>query len=110
VTEAELQRMLGSGRVCRFASAPDEAPVAAATAPDAGATRGVIKLHGRLVMMTVRYPASASDGFELASEDVRVTAKPHESQTDGEARDGEAVLQIGRDLEVGYGGFYSCAL
>jgi hypothetical protein len=108
LTEAELERMLGSGRVCRFEYAPDEAPVAAATAPDAGASRGVIKLHGRLVIMTVRYPASASDGFELASDDVRVTAAPYESQADGQARDGEALLQIGRDLEVGYGGFYSC--
>jgi hypothetical protein len=108
LTDAELQRMLGSGPVCRFAYAPDAAPVAAATAPGADASRGVIKLHGRLVPMSVRYQTLAGDGFELSSDDVRVSAAPYEGTAGDGSREADARLQIGNDLEVGYGGFYRC--
>ena len=47
--------MLGSGSMCRFAYGPQGAPVAAATAPGAEGSRTVIKLHGRLVPMSVQY-------------------------------------------------------
>ena len=108
MTSAELQRMLGSGPVCRFAYAAGDAAVAAATAPGAGASRGVIKLHGRLVPMTVRYERSAGEGFELSSDDVTAVASPYEGAAGGDAREAEARLQIGNHLEVGYGGFYEC--
>jgi hypothetical protein len=75
LTTAELQRIFGSRPLCRFSYAPDDVPVAAAAAPAAGAGRGVIKLHGRLVPMTVRYTGSAGDAFELSSDDV--TAQGH---------------------------------
>jgi hypothetical protein len=108
LTDAELQQMLGSGPVCRFAYAPDEAPVAAATVPGPDASRGVIKLHGRLVPMKVRYQTSAAKGFELSNDDVTVLAtSSHEGA--GDRREAEALLRIGRDLEVGYGGFYECS-
>ena len=108
ITDAELQRMLGSGPVCRFAYGPDEAAVAVATSPAAGASRGVIKLHGRLVAMTVRYPSSPVEGFELSNEDVSVTAAPFEAQVGNAVRDADARLRVGKDLDVGYGGFYGC--
>ena len=108
MTDADLQRMLGSGPVCRFSYAPDDAPVAVATGPGAGSSRGVIKLHGRLVPMTVRYQTLASDGFELSSDDVLVVAAAYEGTAESEARQADARLQIGKDLEVGYGGFYRC--
>jgi hypothetical protein len=108
LTDAELQRMLGSGPVCRFAYAAGDAAVAAATAPGAEASRGVIKLHGRLVPMNVQYPTSADKGFELSSDDVTVVASPYQEGT-GDAREADALLRIGRDLEVGYGGFYACS-
>lgn len=108
VTAAELQRMLGSGPVCRFAYGAGVAPVAAATAPGANPGRGVIKLHGRLVPMNVRYGTSAGEGFELSSDDVRVVASPHEGDAGSEVREANALLRIGNDLEVGYGGFYEC--
>jgi hypothetical protein len=108
LTDAELQRMLGSGPVCRFAYAPDDAPVAAATAPGADASRGVIKLHGRLVPMNVRYETLAGDGFELSSDDVTVSAAAYEGTAGNGAREADARLRIGDDLEVGYGGFYEC--
>jgi hypothetical protein len=108
ITDAGLRRMLGSGQVCRFAYAPDGPPIAAATAPGAGASRGVIKLHGRLVPMNVRYQTLVGDGFELSSEDLRVTAAAYEGTAESEAREADARLQIGNDLEVGYGGFYEC--
>ena len=100
--------MLGAGPVCRFAYAAGDAAVAAATAPDAGASRGVIKLHGRLVPMNVQYPTSADKGFELSSDDVTVVASPSQESA-GDAREADAVLRIGADLEVGYGGFYECS-
>jgi hypothetical protein len=108
MTDAELQRMLGSGPVCRFAYAAGDAAVAAATAPGAGASRGVIKLHGRLVPMNVRYETSAGEGFELSSDDVTLVASPYERAAGGDAREANALLRIGNDLEVGYGGFYEC--
>jgi hypothetical protein len=108
MTDAELQRMLGSGPVCRFAYAAGDAAVAAATAPGAGASRGVIKLHGRLVPMNVRYETSAGEGFELSSDDVTLVASPYERAAGGDAREANALLRIGGDLEVGYGGFYEC--
>jgi hypothetical protein len=108
MTDEELQRMLGSGPVCRFAYASDDAAVAAATAPGAGAGRGVIKLHGRLVPMTVRYQTLAGEGFELSSGDVSVVAVPYEGTAESQAREAEAVLKVGQDLEAGYGGFYAC--
>lgn len=109
MTDEELQRMLGSGPVCRFAYAAGDAAVAAATAPGGGASRGAIKLHGRLVPMEVRYQGSQAQGFELSSDDVRVVAAPYEGVADGGAREADARLQIGSDLEVGYAGFYECA-
>lgn len=109
MTDAELQRMLGSGPVCRFAYAAGDAAVAAATAPGAGASRGVIKLHGRLVPMNVRYETSAGEGFELSSDDVTVVASPYEGAAGGDPREADARLRIGNDLEVGYGGVYECA-
>jgi hypothetical protein len=108
MTDAELQRMLGSGPVCRFAYAAGDAAVAAATAPGAGASRGVIKLHGRLVPMNVRYETSGVEGFELSSDDVTLVASPYERAAVGDAREANALLRIGSDLEVGYGGFYEC--
>lgn len=108
MTDAELRRMLGSGPVCRFAYSAGDAAVAAATAPRDGESRGVIKLHGRLVPMQVRYQGPQGEGFELSSDDVRVMTAPYEGAAENGARDAEARLHIGKDLEVGYGGFYDC--
>lgn len=108
LTDEELQRMLGSGPVCRFAYAAGNAAVAAATAPGAGASRGVIKLHGRLVPMTVRYQTLQGEGFELSGDDVSVVAALYEGTAGSEAREAEARLLIGKNLHVGYAGFYEC--
>jgi hypothetical protein len=107
LTTAELQRVFGSGPVCRFSYAPDDAPVAAAAAPAAGAGRGVIKLHGRLVPMTVRYTGAAGGAFELSSDDVTVRVTP-DDEAGGDVREAEALLQISTELEAGYVGFYQC--
>ena len=108
MTDDELRRMLGSGPVCRFAYSAGDAAVAAATAPGAGESRGVIKLHGRMVPMQVRYQNLQGEGFELSSDDVRVVTAPYEGAADSGARHAEAHLQIGKELEAGYGGFYEC--
>jgi hypothetical protein len=108
ITDEELQRILGSASICRFAYSPDSATVAAATAPSAGASQGLIKLHGKLVPMSVRYQTLVGDGFELSSDDVKVLAAAAEGAAGSGAREAEATLQIGSDLEVGYGGFYEC--
>lgn len=109
MTDDELRRILGSGPVCRFAYAAGDAAVAAATAPGTNSLRGVIKLHGRLVPMDVRYRSSAAEGFELSSDDVGVEASPYEGTGGGEPREADARLRIGQELEVGYAGFYQCS-
>lgn len=109
ITDDELRRMLGSGSICRFACAPDQATVAAATAPGTDASRGFIKLHGRLAPMSVRYNTSVGDGFELSGDDVKLVAVVYEGTSGTGTREAEARLQIGKELEVGYGGFYKCS-
>lgn len=108
ITDAELQQAFGSGAICRFAYARGAAAVAAATAPGADRIRGLIKLHGRLVPMNVQYPTSARQGFELSSDAVRVVAVPNEGTAGTGVREAEARLQVGDDLQVGYGGFFEC--
>lgn len=108
ITEAEVQRMLGSGAVCRFSYSPGDAPVAAATAGDADAARGVVKLHGRLAPMAVSYRTGPSEGFELSGDDVTVVVSALEDGSGGDPREAEARLQIGTALQVGYSGFFSC--
>jgi len=109
ITDEELRRVLGGGPVCRFAYSSGAEAVAAATAPGNGESRGVIKLHGRLVPMAARYQSLAAEGFELSSDDVRVTAAPHEGTNGDGARDADARLRIADQLDVGYGGFYECS-
>lgn len=109
ITDDELKRMLGSGAACRFSYSPGEAPVAAATAPGADASRGVIKLHGKLAPMAVRYQTLVGEGFELSGDDVKVVASALEAGSGDEPREAEARLEIGKDLEVGYAGFYTCS-
>jgi hypothetical protein len=108
MTDEELRRMLGSGPVCRFGYAAGDAAVAAATAPEAGETSGVIKLHGRLIRMAVRYQTRDGRGFELSSDDVRVVASTYKGPADSGVRAAEAHLRIGEELEAGYDGFYEC--
>jgi len=108
ITDDELRRMLGSGAVCRFAYSSGADAVAAATAPGSGESRGVIKLHGRLVPMSARYQTDAAEGFELSSDDVRVETKPYEDASGDGPRDAQARLRIGNELDAGYGGFYEC--
>ena len=109
ITGDELGRTLGSGPTCQFRYGREAAVVAAATPPDAEAPRGVIKLHGRLVPMVVRYPGEGGAGFALSSDDVSVTAAPYDPQAGSMPQEAEAMLRIGTELEVGYGGFYACA-
>ena len=108
IKDDELRRVLGEGPVCRFAYDSGAEAVAAATVPGPGEERGVIKLHGRLVPMEARYQSLAAEGFELSSDDVRVTAAPHEGTSGGGAREADARLRVGDRLDVGYGGFYEC--
>jgi hypothetical protein len=107
LSEAELQGTLGPGPVCWFGYAAQDAPVAAVSAAASGVTRGVIKLHGRVVPMTVG-EAPRNDGFVLSSGDVRVEARAAEGAARGGVGRGEARLQIGTSLDVGYSGFYQC--
>lgn len=109
ITDVELRRVLGEGPVCRFAFAAGSAAVAAATAPGADGSRGVIKLHGRLVPMDVHYQSLEREGFQLTGDDVRVEVRPDDGAVGNGPREAEARLRIGEVLEAGYGGFYECA-
>ena len=111
MSEADVQRMLGSSSVCRFAYSPGSEPVAAATMPaDGGAGRGVIKVHGRLVAMTAMYTSGPGGGFQLSGGEVTVTASSLDSSEGTEPQAAEAHLRIGETLEVGYDGFYDCGV
>lgn len=107
LSEAELQGTLGPGPVCWFGYAAQDAPVAAVSAAASGVTRGVIKLHGRVAPMDVQ-GASLGEGFVMSSGDVRIEARAIEGGARTEVRRGEARLQIGTSLDVGYSGFYRC--
>lgn len=109
ITDAELKRVFGASAICRFSYAAGEAPVAVAAATSGDAGGGLIKLHGRLVPMTVQYSAVQGRGFELSSADVKVVTTAQGPAPAGGPHDAESILTIGTDLEVGYGGFYECS-
>jgi hypothetical protein len=46
--------------------------------------------------------------FAMLGDDVTVVASPYDRAAGGDAREANALLRTGRDLEVGYGGFYEC--
>jgi hypothetical protein len=58
--------------------------------------------------MTAQYQTLAGRRFELPSDDVTVVAAAYEGTAESDARQADARLQIGKDLEVGGGGFYRC--
>jgi hypothetical protein len=45
---------------------------------------------------------------ELFSDDTAVVVSPYDRGAGGDAREADARLRIGIDLEVGYGGVYEC--
>lgn len=108
MTDDDLQRLLGSSAACRFSYGADSEAVAAATPPGSGSSHGAIKLHGRLIPMTVRYESGPGDGFALSSDDVSVRVAPLGGEAGSGVREGEARLQIGGALTVGYDGFFQC--
>ena len=106
--EAELRSVLGDAATCGFSYAAGEAPVAVATLPETRPGRGLIKLHGRLVPMAVRYPGPSGQ-VELSGDDVSVTTHATDAAAADEPREAEALFRIGSDLEVGYAGFFACS-
>ncbi len=108
ITAVELQQVFGTSTVCRFSYAAEGSVVAVATPPGTTDSRGLIKVHGRLVPMNVRYPSAPAGGFELSGDQVDVVATPYAEGNASEIRDAEARLRVGGGLEVGYAGFYGC--
>lgn len=53
--------------------------------------------------VAVRYPASPAEGFELSSGEVAVVASVYGRTARRGAREAEAHLGLGKDLDVGYG-------
>lgn len=109
ITAAQLRQVFGASTVCRFSYAAEGSVVAAATAPGAADSRGLIKVHGRLVPMKVRYRSTAARGFELSGDQVDVIAGPSAEGDASEMREAEARFRAAGGLEVGYAGFYTCA-
>ncbi|WP_152597834.1 hypothetical protein [Novilysobacter arseniciresistens] len=89
----------------------------AATMPTGGTSKGVVKIHGRLVEMQARYEGSpelpSAMGLTLVADGIRIIVEP---PTDGNAavsngsqlRKTTAQLQLEAGLRVGYRGFYGC--
>ena len=124
--QAEVEKVLGTGAHCGFAYSRNAGPVAAVQVPPdaAGASRAVVKVHGRLVELQARFaPASATSGADAANGaaaalilrgdgmDVAVAALDGAATpalVDVDTIEAEAVLRVEPGLEVGYAGFYRC--
>jgi hypothetical protein len=58
--------------------------------------------------MNARYETSVGDGFEVSSNDVRVSAAAYEGTAGNGTREADVRQRIADELDVGYGGFYEC--
>jgi hypothetical protein len=109
---AEIERVLGRRAYCAFHYSRAAGPVAAFT--PAG---GVIKLHGRLVPLdsAIDPKQDPANAVVLTADGVKLRIHPH---ADASAKDldgltvheADAVLTLAAGLDVGYRGYYGCAL
>ncbi|WP_223115396.1 DUF305 domain-containing protein [Luteimonas suaedae] len=114
--EAEIERVLGRMPRCSFRYSRAAGPVLALAMPAAASndTKGVVKLHGRLVEMSGRYAAKPSPAVAvtLSADGMEVVVEPGAgsgpSVVDGDTREADAHLRLEAGLAVGYGGFYGC--
>ena len=129
MNDAEIRKAIGPGPRCAFRYTSTGRPVLAVDLPPDGATRrGVVKLNGSLVILTVAPtelasaegaagPADvlAADVLALAAEPIRTTLWPFPrglTETRGGLRSLEAtmVFEVGDSLRAGYRGYLDCVV
>lgn len=102
--DAEIERVIGGGPRCIFRYTSGGKPVLAIPARPAAGAAAVIKLNGDLVaLQRTGRRAFASRPVSLTLSDL--------AETDGRRdrlRPATLVFRVGEDLQVGYGGYYSC--
>lgn len=107
---AEIQKALGTGARCEFRYTSTGRPVLAMKASsDAAAGEGLVKLNGHLVRLM---PVTSDGALRFSADDVSFTLRPPGQEADegadAEARQADAVFQIGSTLSAGYRGYYRC--
>lgn len=115
MNEAEFSKVINPGPHCSFAYTGTGNPVLVA-APARDVVRGVIKLNGRLVEVTsptAALFAELADGARFQSDGIAVAVQPRGEgdrlDTGVLRREADALFKLKQGLEVGYGGFYTCA-
>lgn len=101
----EITKTLGAGPRCEFRYTSAGRPVLAWKAPANGATAGVVKLNGHLVMLE---PASTTGDLVLAAEQVRLTVRSDRESTGTATEEASVTFEVGSRLKVGYRGYYNC--
>jgi hypothetical protein len=106
---AEIAKVLRGGPLCVFAHTAESPPVVALEATKENGALGVVKIHGRLVKLTVR--RTESGAFALSADGMAVEIKPA-SNDDGarsaELHEADMHFELEQGLRVGYRGWYRC--
>lgn len=110
--QAEIEKALGAGPYCAFAYTAESPPVLAFKAAEG--VRGVIKIHGRLVMLgaeQAQQPATPAQGVALSTEGGRVEVRVANGSagSGGEPQVADMLFELEQGLRVGYRGWYRCA-
>lgn len=116
MNEAEFAKVVEPGPYCSFAYTTSGNPVLVATPTPHGSVRGVIKLHGDLVEVTARNAmdlAGLARGTMLQADGIGIAVQPREKadrlDNGVTRREADLLFRLKQGLEVGYGGFYTCA-
>lgn len=108
MTDAEIEKALGTGPHCEFRYTSAGKPVLAWKALADGSAEGVVKLNGYLVILR---SAAGSGEVVLTAGDIRMIIAPDEEiERPASERHEEAtsIFELGSSLRVGYGGYYRC--
>ncbi|MAM88311.1 MAG: hypothetical protein CME36_13490 [unclassified Hahellaceae] len=110
--QAEVDKVLPpSGLRCSFAYTAEGRPVlTAALLPESQQAKAVMKLHGRLVVVSTQDmhgPDSLANGAAFSAEGLRATVRP-ERKASSKHRVADMTFELDQGLLVGYRGWYSC--
>lgn len=109
MTSAEIARVLGPGEPCVFRYTSGGNPVLGVRNPSSDGA-AVVKLNG--VLAPLRTATVSAGRLAFAAPPVRLELRLADGDDAGARGDGQReadlVFRVGRDLEVGYRGYYGC--
>lgn len=117
LSDAEIEKVVGSGPICVFRYTSTSRPVLALASGRSGEAAGsaAVKLNGNLIRLQRASAAApaAEQAVSLAARPVVATLGPLAVEAlDGRARDTRdmtLILEIDQELKVGYGGYFNCS-